>query len=264
LPRDKWRAGAVVVVGISVEPAAQMRLAKDDHVIQALSSDRSDRSLDVPVLPRRPGCRRSVSDTHGSEASPEDLSVDAIVVANELSGRRIPRKGLQNLAGDRIRRRASGDSDVNQPTPVMAQDDEAEQQFKGRRGNHEEVDRGNAIGVVSKEGHPRLRGRTPALGYVLGHGRLRHVDADLEELTVDTWSAPQGIGQAHLADQGPHFWRDSRPAQAIPGLPAPERLKASPMSAHNGLRLDDHDRLQNARPQSIEQGKQQPIRASKP
>jgi len=104
-----------------------MRLAKDDHVIQALSSDRSDRSLDVPVLPRRPGCRRSASDTHGSEASPEDLSVGAIVVANELSGSRIPRKGHQNPAGDPIRRRASGDSDVNQPTPVMAQDDEAEQ-----------------------------------------------------------------------------------------------------------------------------------------
>ena len=52
-----------------------MRLTKDDHVIQTLSSDRSDQSFDVPVLPRRPGCRRSISDSHRSEASPEHLSV---------------------------------------------------------------------------------------------------------------------------------------------------------------------------------------------
>jgi len=127
-----------------------MRLAKDDHVIQALSSDRSDQSLDVPVLPRRPGCHRSVSNTHGSEASPEDLSVGTIAVANEVSGRRFPTEGLRDLAGDPIRRRTGGDSDVNQPTPVVAQDDEAEQQFKGRRGNHEEIDRCNANGVVSQ------------------------------------------------------------------------------------------------------------------
>jgi hypothetical protein len=45
---------------------------------------------------------------------------------------------------------------MNQPTPVMAQYDEAEQQSEGCGGNHEEIDRGNAGGVVSQKGLPRL------------------------------------------------------------------------------------------------------------
>ena len=152
---------------------------------------------------------------------------------------------------------------MNQATPVMAQDDQAEQQFEGHGGDHEEIDRGNAIGVASQEGLPRLRGRTSALGHVLGHGRLRHDDADLEELTVDTWSAPQGIRQADFTDQGPDFRRGPWPAQAVPGLPAPERFKAGPMSAHHRLGADDEDCVQQVRPEPMEPDEQEPIRTPK-
>ena len=40
---------------------------------------------------------------------------------------------------------------MNQPASVMAEDDEAEQQFESCGGNHEEIDRGDAIGVVSQK-----------------------------------------------------------------------------------------------------------------
>ncbi len=63
---------------------------------------------------------------------------------------------ISDLAGDPIGRRIGGHSDMNQPTSVMAQDDKAEQQFEGCCGNHEEIDRGNAIGVVSQKRLPRL------------------------------------------------------------------------------------------------------------
>ncbi len=46
------RAGAVVIVEIFLEKAAQVRLAEDDKMIRALSSDRTDLALDVSVLPR--------------------------------------------------------------------------------------------------------------------------------------------------------------------------------------------------------------------
>jgi len=46
------RSGAVVVVAISSEHAAQMRFADNDQMVQAFSSDRSDQSLNVAVLPR--------------------------------------------------------------------------------------------------------------------------------------------------------------------------------------------------------------------
>ena len=119
-------------------------------------SDRTDQSLDVFVLPRRPRRYGAIPDAHCPDPSPEDLPVGAIAISDEVSGRRVPRKGLRDLASDPVGRRIGGDSDVSQPTPIMAQDDEAEQQFEGCRGNHEEIDRGNAIGVVSQKGLPRL------------------------------------------------------------------------------------------------------------
>ncbi len=118
--QGEMRAGAVVVVGVGGKHAAQMRCAKDDHVIQAFVADRSDQALDAPILPRRPRGSGSVSDAHSSEAPPEDHSIDTIAIAYEVLGRRIPRKRLGNLPRDPVGRRAGADGDVNQPAPVMA------------------------------------------------------------------------------------------------------------------------------------------------
>src|SRR5512139_967069 len=60
---------AVVVVGVCAQDPAQVRLAQDHDMIQAVSSDRADEPFDVSVLPRRSRCRLSVADTHGRETS---------------------------------------------------------------------------------------------------------------------------------------------------------------------------------------------------
>jgi hypothetical protein len=41
----------VVIAGVSCKNSTQMRLAKDDDVIKALSSDRTNQPLRMPVLP---------------------------------------------------------------------------------------------------------------------------------------------------------------------------------------------------------------------
>ena len=48
----------VVVRGVRLENAAQIRLAEHDQVIEAFAPDRADEALDVAVLPRR--TRRSL------------------------------------------------------------------------------------------------------------------------------------------------------------------------------------------------------------
>jgi hypothetical protein len=97
-----------------------MRFAKDDHVIQTLAPDRSDKALDISILPRRPRRYGSVPDAHSSEAALEDLSIGTIAIANEVFGRRIPRKRLGDLARDLVGRRMGGNGDVHQPAPVVA------------------------------------------------------------------------------------------------------------------------------------------------
>ena len=46
---------ALIVGEIGTQDAAEMFLAKDDHVLEALAPDRTDEALDVRILPRRPG-----------------------------------------------------------------------------------------------------------------------------------------------------------------------------------------------------------------
>ena len=46
---------------------------------------------------------------------------------------------------------------------------------------------------------------------------------------MDAGSAPERIGQAHLPDQSPNFWRDAGPAGTPTGFPAPEGAKACPI-----------------------------------
>ena len=88
------RAGAVVIVCVGSEYVAQMRFAKDDHMVQAFSSDRSDQALDVSVLPRRAWRCRAVPDAHGFDPPLEHLPVGAIAIADKEFGCRVPRKCL--------------------------------------------------------------------------------------------------------------------------------------------------------------------------
>ena len=61
--------------------------------------------------------------------------------------------------------------------------------------------------MVQEERSPALRWWAPASGHVLGNRGLADIDAELEEFSMDARSAPEGICQAHLADQLPNFER---------------------------------------------------------
>jgi len=51
LVERKMSAGALVVVDVRGQDAAQMALIEDHDVIQTLATDRTDYTLDVSVLP---------------------------------------------------------------------------------------------------------------------------------------------------------------------------------------------------------------------
>ena len=52
LRQSQMRSGLVVVDQVGVQDATQVPLVENDNVIQALSTDRADYPLNVPVLPR--------------------------------------------------------------------------------------------------------------------------------------------------------------------------------------------------------------------
>ena len=119
-------AGTIVIVGVGAKHAAQVLLTEYDKMIQTFSSDRSDQPFDIGVLPGRSWCRRAISNTHGSKASPEDLPIGAVAITDEIAGRCVPRKGLRNLTGYPVGRWMRGDSHVQQSSPSMAYDEKPE------------------------------------------------------------------------------------------------------------------------------------------
>ena len=83
-----------------------------------------------------------------------------------------------------------GHVEVPDRAPGIVEDQEDVDHAEGDSRHGEEVDRDDVPGVVSQEGAPGLRRRAIGLEHVLGDGGLADVDAELEQLAVDTRSAP--------------------------------------------------------------------------
>lgn len=84
----------VVVVSISRENPAQMALAEDDDVIEAFSTDRTDQSLRMPILPRGPRGRRVITYALSGtrristlSAPPKDRSDPSLIAFARFSNR---------------------------------------------------------------------------------------------------------------------------------------------------------------------------------
>ena len=85
-----------------------MLFTKDQHMIQALAAKRPDQAFNIWVLPGRPRCDRAVANPHPSHPVRESLSVSTIIVADQIARRRIPRKCLDDLLRQPLRRRDAG------------------------------------------------------------------------------------------------------------------------------------------------------------
>ena len=74
------RPTAVIVPDVGTENAPKMRLVQDDHVIEALSSERADHAFDVRILPGTRGRGGDFGDAHTSDAPLEHGAMDAVSI----------------------------------------------------------------------------------------------------------------------------------------------------------------------------------------
>ena len=87
----------------------------------------------------------------------------------------------------------------------MPHDQQAIEQTERDCGNDEQIYRGHDVGMIAEERLPPLGRRTSSLGHVFGDARLSDRDAEFQQLSMDPWRSPQGVGDAHLADQSAYF-----------------------------------------------------------
>jgi hypothetical protein len=131
----------MVVSGVSGQDAAEVTIAEDENVIQALAPDRADEPFREGILPRALRRRKHLLDPHALQAAPKWLTVDAIAVAEEIGRRGLVWKGIHDLLSGPGGRGMLGHVEVNDTPAMVREHDENEEDAQARGGDGEEIDR---------------------------------------------------------------------------------------------------------------------------
>jgi hypothetical protein len=231
-----------VIPEILLESLSEMVFIHHDHMIEALATNRTDHPLDKGILPGGPRRRENLLSAEVKDGPCGLASVDSISISQDELWSRIPRERLDQLAGSPIRRRGIGDVKVDYSPSVVGENEENVEDPESRRGYREEVDGGGFSEVIPQEGPPRLRGWPPGTWHILGDRGLCHINAQFQQLSVDTRSTPEGIGKGNVANESSEFGRDMRPPPSPPSaLPPPVEPEPHSMPSNDGVRLHDNE-----------------------
>ena len=192
----------VVITGIGGEDPAQVRVAQDHDMVQALSPDRANESFDVSILPGRSRRGWSVPNAHGSEASRYGMAVRGVSVPDEVSGCLIPGEGLGDLAGDPFGGRIGGDVDPHLVASLKLDDHQSIEQLEANGRHDKHINGGDVRRVIAEKRLPSLRWRPASAYHVLGDSRLGDLEVQLEQLPVDARRSPQWVRPAHFPNEG--------------------------------------------------------------
>ena len=200
-------------------------------MVQAFAPHAADQAFHIRILPRAPWRRDDLFHAHRRHGRAERLPVCAVPVADQVPRRRAPRECLSDLLCDPRHRRVRRDTEMHDLAALVVEHDEPEQEVERGRGDHEEIDRRQAIGVICKECPPRLRWRRWITDHVFRDGGLGDGKAKLQKLAMD----PRCAG-----------WRDGalQPHGAHGVPPGPERLQV--LGPYAGRRSRCGSDLENA------------------
>src|SRR5438105_9208261 len=94
--------------------------------------------------------------------------------------------------------------------------------------------------------------------------RLGDVDTKFQQLAMNPWRTPQRVVAADCPDQIADVGRDRRPADTTARLPTPVQTEATPMPAHQRLRLEDNRGFEQGGEKPIEPDEDQAICSAQP
>jgi hypothetical protein len=240
----------VIVQEVAGQDAAEVSLAEDEHVIQALAPDRTDEPLREGVLPRAGGRGQDFPDTHTLHALPERGTVGVVTIAQEIGRRGVVGEGVHDLLGRPVRGRVFGHVEVDDAPSMVGEHDEHKEHPHARGGHREEIEGHQVPDVVGEERAPGLRRGCAPLRHQLGNGSLGHLDAELPEFAMDSRGAPQGIHRRHFSDE-------AHPRAA--GEPRPVLTEATALPPQDSVGRHDDQILPPAGPDSGQPNPQEAI-----
>src|SRR4029450_7562591 len=112
----------VVIVGeVLLEVTAERAFVPHDDVVEALAPQGADHALHERILPGRTRRRQHFVDAHGPRDTLKGRAVDPIAVADEESGRGVPRPHLAELLRSPRRSRMRCHVEVDDAPAVVRQ-----------------------------------------------------------------------------------------------------------------------------------------------
>src|SRR2546426_7946898 len=251
----------VIVREVASQGAAQVSFPKDEDVIQTLAPDGADKPLREGVLPWAVRRREDFTDAHALHALPEHVTVDRVAIAEEVGRRRVVREGVHDLLGGPVGSGVFGHVEVDDAPAVVSEHDENEEDAQARGGSREEVEGDQVSDMVGEERPPRLRRLGTPLRHQPGDGALGHVDTELQELTMDSWGAPEGVRDGHAGDQSLDLGVDGRATSGRAARElAPVLAEAAPLPPQDGVGGNDHEGLPPPGPDSSQPDPEEAIR----
>src|ERR1700730_14067585 len=193
------RSDAVVVMGIRFQNPTQMRLAQDNHMVDALAPDRSDQPFGKAILPGRGWAGRLVPDAHGAQSARDNAAIDAVPVADHVARSFIPRECFCDLARNPFRGRMCCDADPDQLSAIQPHYDVGVEQVEANGRDNEQVHGSNILNMITQKGAPSLAWRPASLDHVFGDTRLRDLKPELEQLTRECAAHPKAGSPCLLA-----------------------------------------------------------------
>src|SRR5262245_13314090 len=164
--------------------------------------------------------RENLSDPHTHHTLPEGVTVDWVAVAEEVGRCGLVGEGIHDLLGGPVSGGMLGHVEMDDPPAVVSEYDEYdenEEHTEAGGRDREEVEGNEIADMVRKERAPGLRWSRTMLRHQPGDGALGNVDAELEELGMDSRGTPEWIRPDHSADQGFDRGADGWPAASGPG-----------------------------------------------
>ena len=100
-----------------------MSFIEYDDVIQALSPDATNYSLDIWILPRGTRRRKYFVDTEAFHSTVESRTVDSVPVAYQVAWSRVEGESFHDLLNSPFRSRVIRRVEVNNFSPLVMQND---------------------------------------------------------------------------------------------------------------------------------------------
>ena len=112
-----------------------MSLVKNDHVIETLAANATNHPFDVRILPWRARRGPNLVDAESRDAPAEVRSIDSISVSQHEARSTLPGKGIDDLLRGPHCRRVVCDIEVSDPSPIVTEYDEDEENRNVAVGN---------------------------------------------------------------------------------------------------------------------------------